>query len=207
MIARCLACLGFLLLGLPGPADAGRILDAAVSHVDERYSVRFAVVLDGQRAKLAELLRDYGRLAALSPTVKRSRVIAGADGDRDARIELRLRPCVLVIFCKTLTKVSDVHVHDQGNSMTFVAVPALSDFREAREIISLTDASTDAEPRVRFEYNASLEPKFNVPPFVGPWLIERQILRDLEVTTRNVERVLNQGQSVDENEIRTRTPR
>jgi len=202
VIARCLAC---LLLGLAGPVDAGRILDAEVSHEDDRYAVRFAVVLNGQRAKLAGVLRDYGRLAALSPAVQRSRVLAGGDGDRDARIELTLRPCVLVIFCKTLTKVSDVHIHDQGNSMTFVADPAHSDFREARETIRLTDASSGSDARVRFEYSAILEPKFNVPPFVGPWLIERQILRELEITTRNVERVLNQSESVDE--IRTPAPR
>lgn len=190
MIARSAIVVG-VLLGLAGPAGAARILDARVIFEDDQYEVRFAVVLDGERARLRQVLTDYPGMSRLSPTMRRSRVIHAAGDHRPARIELTFRPCVLVIFCKTLTKVSNVHIDDEGNRMRFVAVPELSDFHEAREAIALADVSAGDAARVRFTYSAVLKPKFNIPPLVGPWLIKQRILGDLEATARNVERLLH----------------
>lgn len=196
MIARSAIVVG-VLLGLAGPAGAARILDARVTFEDDQYEVRFAVVLDGERARLRQVLKDYPGMARLSPTMSRSRVIQAAGADRPARIELTFRPCVLMFFCKTLTKVSNVHIDDEGNRMTFVAVPELSDFHEAREAIALADVPAGDAARVRFTYSAVLKPKFSIPPLVGPWLIKQRILGDLEATARNVERLLN-DEAIDE---------
>lgn len=196
MIVRSAIVVG-VLLGLAGPASAARILDAGVTFDDGQYEVRFVVVLDGERARLRQVLTDYPGMSKLSPTMTRSRVIHGAGAGRAARIELTFRPCVLLVFCKTLTKVSNVHIEDEGNMMTFVAVPELSHFHEAREAIALADVSVGDTARVRFTYSAVLRPKFNIPSLVGPWLIKRRILGDLEATTRNVERLMRGAAAVD----------
>jgi len=195
LIARCVIICG-ALLGLAWPAGAARILNAEVTTDDERYDVAFAVTLEGEQHRLMALLRDYSNMAELSPTMTESRVVRAADGERPARVALTFEACVFVFFCKTLTKVSDVHTGSEGNTITYVAVPELSDFHEARETITLAALPAGDTPRARFDYTAVLKPKFNVPPFVGPWLIRKRIIDDLEATARNAESMA-QGDSVN----------
>jgi len=166
-----------------------RILSASVDHVGNSYRIDAVVLLDGELAGLKRIITDYRRFAALSPTVVRSRILSGRSGS-DARVEMVLRPCALVIFCRTITKVSDVYIDSGGERMRYVAVPELGDFKEGLETVTLTDQSAADAARVRFVYSAVLAPKFFVPPFVGPWLIRRQIVDDLRTSSGRVELLL-----------------
>lgn len=182
-------------IGVAPPAGAAEILDARVELVGERYRIHFAVMIEGDAVPLRRIVTDYPRLDALSPTVTGSRLISGRAG-RDARVEITLRPCVLVIFCRTITKVSDSRVGPEGEWVQYRTVPGLSDFHEGYETITMREAANGDAPRVHFVYSAVLKPGFYVPPFVGPWLIRRQIIHDLEATSRRVERMLR-GEAVD----------
>jgi hypothetical protein len=178
-----------VLLGIAPAVGAARILSASVEHADNSYRIDAVVLLDGELAGLKRLVTDYRRLAALSPSVVRSRILSGRSGF-DARVEVVLRPCVLVIFCRTITKVSDVYIDSGGERMRYVTVPELSDFKKGLETVTLANESAAGAPQVRFVYSAVLAPKFFVPPFVGPWLIRRQIVDDLRTSSRRVERLL-----------------
>lgn len=178
-----------VLAGAAPPAAAYHVVNAEVTQSEDRYTVDFVVILEAEPDRFWEIVTDYARFADFSPSVVASRIVRGAPG-RDARVEITLRPCVLVVFCRTLTKVSDVRVDAGARRIEYRIVPASSDFRMARETVVLADASTDAGPRVRFAYTAVLSPKFFVPPFVGPWLIRRAVIEDLEAGSRRVERTL-----------------
>jgi len=187
---RFLAAACFLI-GWAASADAAEIVTARVEQTGDRYRVDFVVLIDGRAERLRRIVTDYTRLHELSPAVVSSRLLSGRGGG-DARIEVVLRPCVLIVFCKTITKVSDSYVEADASRVRYVSVPGLSDFREGRETISMIQVSADGGPRVRFRYNAVLIPGFYVPPLVGPWLIRRAIIKDLETTSRRVERLLRE---------------
>lgn len=178
-----------VLAGAAPGAHAAEILDAVVDVEENRYEVRFAVILNGEVDRLKRIITDHETLTALSPTVVQSRVLTGRSGG-EARIEVTLRPCVLLVFCKTIRKVSDVRVDAGGSRVQYRIVPALSDFDRGSETITLEHEPAGNGPRVRFVYSAVLEPKFFVPPVVGPWLIRRQIIEDLRTSSRRAQEIL-----------------
>lgn len=178
--------------GLVDIAGAAEILGARVDRVEDRYHVDFAVMIDGDIDRLRGIITDYASLDGLSPTVVSSRLLSGRAGEA-ARLEVILRPCVLIVFCKTITKVSDASVEPETARVQYVTVPGLSDFQEGRETITMTQVETNGTPRVRFSYSAELKPDFYMPPFVGAWLIRRAIVNDLETASRRVERMLQQN--------------
>ena len=187
---RMLVC-GVLML-LPPATNAAQIIHADVALVEDNYEVYFAIILKGDFARLKEIVTDYPRFVSISPTVTSSRIVTGRSGEA-ARIELVFRPCVLVIFCRNITKVSDTLIDDEGARVRFLAVPEFSDFYEARETITLVDEPGSKVPSVRFVYSAVLKPKFFVPPLIGPWLIRRYIVNDLKTTSARAEEILRQG--------------
>lgn len=187
---RCLAVC-FTLFVLSPTADAAEIIHADVVFVEDSYEVNFAIIMKGDFEQLKQIVTDYPKFSSISPTVTSSRVISGRSG-RAARIELMLRPCIFVVFCKTITKVSDTLIDDAGARVRFLAVPELSDFHEARETITLVDEPGSKVPSIRFVYSAVLKPKFFVPPFIGPWLIRRYIVNDLKITSARTEQILQQ---------------
>lgn len=170
-------------------ADAAEIVAAGVDRVQESYHVEFVVMIDGTVERVREIIMDHGRLDEISPSVKSSRLVGGGRG-LDPRIEVVLRPCVMIVLCRTITKVSDIRIEPQTYRIHYEAVPGLGDFHEARETITMKQASREGVPRVRFSYTAVLKPAFYVPPLAGPWLIRRAIVRDLAEATRRVERMI-----------------
>lgn len=186
-----LLALGVFIASAP-PAIAAKIIHAEATLVEDNYEVYFAVILKGEFARLQEIVTDYPKYSSISPTVTSSRVISGKSGEK-ARIELMFRPCVFVIFCKTVKKVSDTLIEDGGARVRFQGVPELSDFHEARETVTLVDEPGSKVPSVRFVYSAVLRPKFFVPPLIGPWLIRRYIVNDLKTTSARTEQILQRG--------------
>lgn len=180
-----------LWVGLVAGAGAAQVESAKVERDGAYYHVDFAVTLEGRVDRLRRLLTDYERLQELSTTMVESRLLRGRSG-ADARIEVVLRPCVLIVFCKTLTKVSDSTVEAGGERIRYDAVPGRGDFETASESIVMKQLSRAGAPAIHLRYTAVLRPAFSVPAFVGPWLIRRAILSDLEETSRRVEQRLGE---------------
>lgn len=178
-----------VLVGVASAAAAAEVISARVDRVEDRYHVDFVVNIDGTADRLRELVTNFANLDELSPTVVSSRLISGRAG-QGARVEVKLRPCVMVVLCKTITKVSDARVEPDTGRVQFVMVPGLGDFREGRETITMIQAAGEDTRLVRFSYAAELYPDFYIPPVVGTWLIRRAIIKDLEATSRRVERLM-----------------
>lgn len=181
-----------ILVGLSPTAGAAEIVDASVDRIDDRYHVEFVVMIEGEADRVHGIITDYAHLDELSPTVVESRLLGGRGGG-DARIEVILRPCVLMVFCKTITKVSDAQVGPDMMRVRYVAVPGLGDFEEGRETITMTQETIEGTPIVRFSYSAVLKPGFYIPAFIGPWLVRRAIVDDLEASSRRMEQMLRRS--------------
>ena len=161
-------------------AHAAEILFAEVAYNDRVYEVSFRVRLDASAGDVRRIVTDYSKLTRLSPTIVKSRV---SQRDEGVTLKLWLRPCVWV-FCRNLRKVSVVY--EEAGDIVYAADPAASDFLEASERLSIVDDSENPGTAL-VTYRARLKPKFVVPPLIGPWLVKRQILEDLQLTSERVE--------------------
>ncbi len=165
----------------PG-AFAATIVRAEVDYERPVYRVEFEVVVEGEYREVRRLLTDYEKFADLSPTVEHSAVLETTPDGR-TRVEVILRPCFLVVFCRRIRKVTDSHTTEAGE-VVHTTVPALSDFHRAHERLSI---AADGPRATRIGYRAELVPKFRAPPIIGPWIIRRQIMRELTITSDRVE--------------------
>ncbi len=171
-----------VLSGAAVAASAAEVLRSEVHHRAAHFEVVFEVVLSAPHEAVQRLVTDYGNFSELSSTVVHSEVVARiADGR--SRVKLILRPC-LWLLCRRLVKVTDSYVSPAGD-IVHVTLPKYSDFREARERLTVTPEAGGTQTRVL--YRARLVPDFGLPPIVGPWLVRRQIVNELSATADQVE--------------------
>lgn len=171
------------------PASAMQVIAAAVSHSEDAYDVSFTVEIEAEPDQVWRIVTDFANLARLSPTIVESKLLTPGTRGGAARVQVVLRPCVWSIFCKTIRKVTDATL--EGRSVEHVTVAEMSDFHSARERMRVEPAARRGHSRV--SYHASLVPKFFVPPLVGPYVIRKQILKDLALTATRVEALARAG--------------
>lgn len=164
---------------LASNAHAAETLHAQVVHERGVYRVGFEILVAAPPARVRAAMTDYERLPRLSDTVKESRVLQRGVGY--ARVRQVVRACVL-FFCKTVTRVLDVRELQDG-SIEARMVPALSDFGPGGELWQLFAD----QGRTRIRYAAVIAPSFFVPPLIGPPLLKRRILSELETSSRRLE--------------------
>jgi hypothetical protein len=183
MRARCWWPSLFLLLAQA--AQAATILDADVTRDDGRYGVTFDVRVDAAARKVRALLTDFAHLDRLSNTITEDRVVAPGPGG-GLRLHLTFHACVLMVFCRDIRKTTDVRTDHEGDIL-FTLVPAESDFGAGDETWHIEGDRRST----RLQYRASLVPTFFVPPLIGPWLVKRRIVDELETTVVRIETLAN----------------
>lgn len=175
------AACALLALAAVAPADAATVLETQVSHSDNVYRIRFAVVIDAPLERVRAVMTDFAQLTKLTDTLIESEVLTRSAGKQ--RIRVVFRTCVL-FFCKQMRKTEDVETLSNGDIVT-VAVPAESDFHRAEARWHLAGDAV----ATRVEYDAEMEPRFFVPPLIGPALVKSKIRRELIATAGNLERL------------------
>lgn len=172
----------YCLLLLPGEAAAGKVLDSSVQHEAGVYRLSVSASIDAPLATVYRVITDYDNLAAISPSIIASHSVA-TDDPRIHRVHSVIRVCILV-FCKRVVQLQRV---EQVDSRTIEAVmlPDGSDFRHGVARWQFTEAA-GTTVLVFFE---ELEPDFWVPPVIGPWLIERELVREVAQTVEHIEQL------------------
>jgi len=173
---------GLLAIGFLAPAcsQAAVIARLETTHVEDRYTLSFDVLLDAERSKVWQIMTDYEHLPRVSHIIVKSRILKTTDQNRQ-RVDVTFHACVL-IFCKTMKKVVDVQTWPQ-NDIVVIGVPELSDFSYSVERwrVSAEGAKT------RLRYNAEMVPDFFIPPVIGPWLVRTFLEREIKATAIKVE--------------------
>ncbi|MBT8106701.1 MAG: hypothetical protein KJP17_00595 [Gammaproteobacteria bacterium] len=116
----------------------------------------------------------------------------GADGRPGFYV--KNRGCVL-FFCKTLVRQGSLELEPNSVLRAF-ADPQYSDFEFSNE--TWTFAEEDGGTRVRYELH--MDPKFWVPPAIGPYLIKRKFTKDGLRALERIEDMAQQyarGESLD----------
>jgi Polyketide cyclase / dehydrase and lipid transport len=170
-----------VLLLLSAVAAAGDILEASVTHVDGRYDLAIRARIDAPSDVVYRAITDYPNLAAINPDIEVSELLeTNAAGVYSVRTVINV--CILV-FCKQVEQLQQV-THTDADTIEAVIVPEGSDFRSgfARwQLSSPTPAATE------LLFTENFEPDFWVPPVIGPWLIQRKLVRELTETAAYIE--------------------
>lgn len=192
---RCVSVsIALLSLVLAGSSRAAEVSVIEVEHHAGVYRVRFAVDLQADPTEVRKVVLRYGSLKDLSPIITESELLT-TDPKDTPRLKIVLRPC-LWIFCKTVTKVSEIDIDSDG-AILFHAIPELSSLLYARETVRVAPARSGG---ARFFYDAIIKVKHSLIPVIGPVIVKRKISKELMITAKNVEQIAG-GHGQDRSQI------
>lgn len=172
-----------LALGVSGAVAAAQIETLKVDHAGDRYWVSMRVLLDAPAAAAYRAFADPRNLRAINPAVEDMSVQA------DGGLYTQVRICAGV-FCKVMRQVQSMRYtpRSDGGHISATVDPARSDlsFGAAQWDFAAQGA------RTRLEFAAALEPKFWIPPFLGPWLVESSLRQQAQRTCAGIESLARQ---------------
>ncbi len=166
-------------------ASAATIDRLEVARTGERFSMTLSAQLDAPLERSYAVFRDFSLLPQINDAVEKVRLLDDAPPGAQ-RLSTRVRVCVSV-FCTRLDQVQDLRdrADPRGHSFDAVVIPELSNLRYGRARWHMRDC----EGRTCLSFETELEPKFWVPPLIGPWLVERAMRREAITTALGIERL------------------
>ncbi len=171
-----------LLLAVAGAHAADTVIHVTRS-AGNSYTFTMQFVAHAPAVQVISLITDYAHLSRLNPLIKNSRILPHDDNEI-TRVEIVTEGCLL-FFCKKIIRVEDARVIDNSSIETeFVA--ELSDFKSGKTTWTF---SPDGQS-TRVIYQAVMVPDFWLPPFVGPYLLEKQLHSQLEYTAKKINLLL-----------------
>jgi hypothetical protein len=164
--------------------SAGDIQQAEVSHKDGVYILDLKVKLSAPFDPVHAIVTDYDQLHLISEVLIETSLLSEADAEIKRR-RLVVRTCIL-IFCFTANMVEDVW--ETENTIITRIIPNQSDYKfgETKWQIDLID---DAHSRINLY--CELEPDFWIPPFIGPYLMKKTMMKEAKKTIRRIEELAN----------------
>jgi len=169
------------LLLIPFVAGAGEIIKSSVTLDSDVYSVDILARIEAPLDVVYNAITDYDHLTEINPSIMESYIVETQGADRH-RVYTRIKLCVF-IFCKQIRQVQDIV--EYGNTLLKATLlPESSDFESgsARWDLVVADDATF------MQFSAEVDPSFWVPPLIGLWLFEREIVRQVLETARYMEK-------------------
>lgn len=147
------------------------------------YAFNMQFIAHAPAGQVISLITDYAHLSRLNPLIKNSRILPHDDNEI-TRVEIITEGCLL-FFCKKIIRVEDARLIDNSTIETeFVA--ELSDFKSGNSTWTFISAGQST----RVIYQAVMVPDFWMPPFIGPYLLEKQLHSQLEYTAKKINSLL-----------------
>lgn len=175
----------YLLFGLLLMTVAAQANDIAVEVTKKgnTYFFNMSFIAHAHASRVHAIITDYNRLTELNPLIKTSRILAH-DDKSVTRVELVTEGCML-FFCKKIVRVEEVKVYDSLTIETEF-VPELSDFESGQTSWTFTSQGQNTQ----VNYQASMVPDFWLPPFVGPYMLKKQLHSQLHYTANKINTLL-----------------
>ena len=174
---RLLLC----LLLVPWDPVGGEILDSSIAVDDGQYRVAVTARIDAPPRVVYDTITDFPGLPEVTPAIIAAEVLQVLGPGRH-RIETVTKACIL-IFCKQVKQVQDVEQQDAWR-IEAVTLPGVSDFKSGLARWRLVPVAGGTE----LHFTQLFEPDFWVPAVIGPWMIERLLLKEVVATTAYIER-------------------
>ena len=176
----------FLVLLFSIQVSAGEVQQAAVSHKDGVYTLELDVVVRSAYEAVYAIVTDYDQLHLISEMLVETSLLSEAEAEIKRR-KLVTRTCIL-IFCFTAVMIEDVWETD--NTINTKIIPEDSDYKYGMTTWTV-DAVDDQSSRIKLY--CELQPDFWIPPFVGPYLMKKTMLREAKKTVLRIEELTSNG--------------
>jgi hypothetical protein len=160
-----------LLLLLCSSLGAAELRSVEVDRVDGRYKLTSQVWFDTDIDSIFAVFLDYDLASQFSSFIAEARNLEpGENGQR--RFYIRNEGCVW-FFCSSFERTGHIE-HEARVFIRSTAEPELSDF-------SFSEEEWRFQPEGRgtlVAYDFEFEPKFWIPPVIGPYMLQRKLERD-----------------------------
>jgi hypothetical protein len=160
-----------VLLLIAGTATAAELRSVNVEHSQGRYTMVSEVWFDATVAQVYEVFRRWDLSTQFSSAIVESRDEAADELGRP-QYYVRNKGCVL-FFCLSFERRG--YVESEPNQvLRAFADPETSDFLLSNE----TWTFTEEDDGTVVSYHILMQPKFWVPPAIGPFIIKRKLKND-----------------------------
>jgi len=178
------ACL--LLSLIVGVVDAAELRNIEVDRVARRYVLTSEVWFDTNVEAIYAVFLNYDLTSQFSSFIVESRNLeANALGQR--RFYIRNHGCVW-FFCRSFERSGRIE-HEPFVIIRSIADAEISDFHSSLESWRFQSDGTGTLVVYEFDF----EPKFWIPPLIGPYVLQRKLLNDSAGALDRIEAIA-QGQ-------------
>lgn len=150
------------------PASAAELRSVEFDRLDDRYVFESEAWFDVGVEAIYGVLLDYDLSEQFSSAIVEAKNLPPDDAGRPG-FYVHNRGCVM-FFCKSFERTGSIE-HEPYETISASVDPAKSDFRFSDETWSFREA----EGGTIVHYRVEFEPKFWVPPVIGPWVIRRTL--------------------------------
>lgn len=177
---------------LPAAAQAVVVDSLQVTQHGDRYRVAMKVQLDAPADAAYAVFSDYQNLPRINAAVKQARVLPETTSPDISRLQTQVRMC-FSFFCKTLDQVQDMRRMPEtpGGRLSARVIAERSDLRYGEANWRLSDGASATQSLL--EFSAELEPRFWIPPLIGPWIMERKLRQEAIQTSQGIERLARES--------------
>jgi len=178
---RALCFLAAAVIASTRSVAAMDILSLETDRIGQRYTVKAVMRIDGDVERVFALLTDYPNWPQLNPAIITSEVVSRSG----ARVRVRslTRPCALM-FCIDIKQVQQIEI-SAAKTITAQTLPEFGNLRAGFVRWRLSPDRTSTILRL----DAEFIPDFWIPPFVGPWLIDRSLRNEILVSAKRLEQL------------------
>lgn len=159
-----------VLILMPVALEAADLRSVFVDKVGDRYVMRSEVFFHVDIEHLYAVLLDWDLSTEFSSVVVESRNLE-PDADGRPQYFTRNEACV-AFFCKSMTRQGVIH-HRPHEFIEARIYPDKSDFHFSEERWTFREEGGGTV----VNYDIEFEPKFFVPPLIGPYMIKRKLKR------------------------------
>ena len=178
MIRRC--CSLLFVAALATTANAAEMLSIEVDYDKGVYTMTSAVWFDATVDQVYEVFESWDNSTKFSSAIVESRDVE-PDAQGRPQFYVRNKGCVL-FFCTSFIRQG--YVESEKPKVIFAFVdPATSDFHLSNE--SWKFVEQDGGTVVT--YDMQMQPKFWIPPGIGPYLIQRKLRNNGDTAIDRIE--------------------
>jgi hypothetical protein len=169
------------LLFIPSFTGAGEVVESSVALDAGIYSVEVLVRIEAPLEVVFQAITDYDRLTEINSSIEESYIVETQGADR-YRVFTQVKFCVL-FFCKQIRQVQDM-VEYAPALVKATILPESSDFDSGSASWDLVGADVVTY----MQFSTEVDPSFWVPPLIGTWLVEREMIKQVQETAMYIER-------------------
>ncbi len=145
--------------------------EVAVDRVDGVYTMHSVVWFDADINSVYNVFLDWDLSEQFSSVVVESRN-TGSDETGDRGFYTRNRACLL-FFCKSVERTGSVE-HEPYRFIKATVDPEQSDFHVSNETWEFSEEGNGT----LIKYQLEMQPKFWIPPVIGPYVIKKKMADD-----------------------------